>query len=112
MEKIDIRDLRVGNLVNILRPRHGEKHLVIHSISIDGVNSEFREYSIKELIPIPLVGQIREDAIKSLTSLEVEFTPEANGIISIYIQGYEKSFKYVHKLQNFIYEILEDELDL
>ena len=50
-------ELRIGNYVNVINPRHSEKYLEIESISFESVNLCFREYNLTDLQPIPLTEE-------------------------------------------------------
>jgi hypothetical protein len=117
---IKAEELRIGNWVEITKPRHGETFIKVESIANDIINLEFREYSFFELKPILLTEEILlkcgfEDETDN-QPFDLGVRTYDNGTISIDSNfevglGRNSHFvKYLHQLQNLYYALTGEEL--
>lgn len=117
---IQASELRIGNYVNVIRPRHDEKYLVIESITGTDVNIDFRDYNLEQIEPIELTDEILKKVWfvngewKDKTSANCLFVNDGK----IYISdardtnySFVAECKYVHQLQNLYYLLVGSELE-
>ena len=57
---IAANELRIGNWVELVIPRHNEKIIQVESLSEECINIFFRQYDLVEIAPIPLTPEILE----------------------------------------------------
>lgn len=127
-------ELRLGNLVSNINPRHNDSILTIESIGDNHeVNVFYRKYLLSELEPIPLTeewlfkfGFYLRDGFSNTFKLNVEkhqydcseiTYSEKEGLFR-FSNGQQKGttliphIKYVHQLQNLYFALTGEELTL
>jgi hypothetical protein len=113
-------ELRLGNLVSNMNPRHNDSILTIESIGDNHeVNVFYRKYLLSELEPIPLTEEwlLKFGWVKSK---EYQYYwSDSNVIIDLNHAGYScllcgitVSLKHVHELQNLYFALTGEELTL
>lgn len=117
-------ELRIGNYVHTINPRHNDKVLKIESIGDnESVNVFFREYKLSEIEPIPLTEEIllKFGFKKEKTTYINDYYIFINGVWNIKFkrEGYCSfitfgcfltDIKYVHELQNLYFALTKEEL--
>lgn len=118
-------ELRLGNLVSNMNPRHNDRILTIESIGDNHeVNVFYRKYLLSELEPIPLTEEwfLKFGFKKVGTNFELDF-------FVLWYSSYQNCFvwrfmnidsnadrpislKYVHQLQNLYFALTGEELTL
>ncbi len=115
-------ELRIGNLVKIDCPDFENQIQVIPNIHKKGIMINNNPYSLSELEPIPLTEEIlvnwcgaKEVKSKSgvmkcfeLHGIKLELSTSGN----TYISQSRKLIPYLHKLQNYFFEVKDIELTI
>jgi hypothetical protein len=115
-------ELRIGNLVKIDCPDFEDKIQSTPNIHEKGILINNNPYSLYELEPIPLTEEIlvnwcgaKEVKSKSgvmkcfeLHGIKLEFSMSGN----TYISQSRKLIPYLHKLQNYFFEVKDIELPI
>jgi hypothetical protein len=121
-------ELRLGNLVSNMNPRHNDSILTIESIGDNHeVNVFYRKYLLSELEPIPLTQEWLLKFGFTAKSIQHNFRIESdidfqissgqrviqtNERSSFYLEGYGTKINYVHQLQNLYFALTGEELTL
>jgi hypothetical protein len=112
-------ELRLGNLVSNMNPRHNDSILTIESIGDNHeVNVFYRKYLLSELEPIPLTeewllkfGFHKYKGDNSDCFLN-DFETSCNRELFFWKGTYIQNIKYVHQLQNLYFALTGEELTL
>ena len=111
-------ELRLGNLVSNMNPRHNDSILTIDSIGNNHeVNVFYRKYLLSELEPIPLTEEWLlkfgfERNGKKLTFWKIDLVEDEEGIFSFDEARIYIDIKHVHQLQNLYFSLTGEELTL
>jgi hypothetical protein len=118
-------ELRLGNLVSNMNPRHNDSILIIESIGDNHeVNVFYRKYLLSELEPIPLTEEwllkfgFKWKGLIAKGRYLTLFTPCGKALV--FKDNYfifsgvtiEIQIKYVHQLQNLYFALTGEELTL
>ena len=114
---ITAQELRIGNLVKPIKPRHNEKFIKVESIDYDLINIRFRPYEINEVEPIALTEELLielgfEKQGNSFRLNEYEYF--LNGVFNDWERGYtiNENVIYVNRLQNLFWVLTGKELTI
>lgn len=111
-------ELRLGNLVSNMNPRHNDSILTIESIGDNHeVNVFYRKYLLSELEPIPLTEEwLFKFGFKPEYShwWNGDFTIDKSAIGGYFLCDIDihVAIKYVHQLQNLYFALTGEELTL
>lgn len=111
-------ELRIGNLVSNMNPRHNDSILTIESIGDNHeVNMFYRKYLLSELEPIPLTeewllkfGFVKHKTTDIYPTFAKQMFNWNDGILYIIGYGFMNHIKHVHQLQNIYFALTGEEL--
>ena len=111
---MEIRELRVGNYLKPLSPRHGETFIEVESISCDFINIDFRPYELITLEPIPITEELLLEKIdwRGYKKLYINSYFNVDNVGHVYYMSSYTGLNvtYLHTLQNLYFALTGEEL--